>query len=352
MQASPFGLVSVVISSFNYARFVGDAIDSALALDWPEVEVIVVDDGSTDESPAVIRSYGERIIPIFLSKSGQVSAVNAGFARSRGDVVIFLDADDVLYPSLVRRLASVWRPGVSKVQYQMLVIDAEGKPEGSVFPQYLRTPSPHEIKRWMITSGDYPTPPGSGNAYARSFLEKLFPLSGFDQAADSHCVTAAPYWGDVLTLAEPLVKYRVHGQNLGAMSGLDGARFNREVSRARARFEYGQEVARSAGVHVPARSFGRSLRLLPYRLASLRLAPQGHPIAEDSRERLLYDAVLACLLPQGQSVPARATLFAWLLLVATLPLPAAKPLVLWRFVSASRPQGLRRWLRRLRVVAA
>src|SRR6185295_9698205 len=81
-------LLSVVICNHNYEAFVGQAIDSALGLDWPEVEVIVVDDGSTDGSRRIIDDYADRVTVIHQANAGQWSACNAGFARSRGDVVI------------------------------------------------------------------------------------------------------------------------------------------------------------------------------------------------------------------------------------------------------------------------
>lgn len=96
-------LVSVIIPNYNYEDFVGAAIESALGVDWPDIEVIVVDDGSTDHSRAVIERYPDRIRAIFLQKNaGRVVACNLGFARSRGEVVMFLDSDDMLHPSTMR----------------------------------------------------------------------------------------------------------------------------------------------------------------------------------------------------------------------------------------------------------
>lgn len=63
--------VSVIIPNFNYADYISDAIDSALGLDWPDVEVIVVDDGSTDHSRRVIEAYGSRITAMFKENTGQ-----------------------------------------------------------------------------------------------------------------------------------------------------------------------------------------------------------------------------------------------------------------------------------------
>src|SRR3954469_17707313 len=97
-------LVSIIIDNYNYGRFIGDAIDSALAQTYANKEVIVVDDGSTDNSREIINGYSGRIQSVFKNNGGQSSALNAGFAASHGDVVYFLDADDVLFPDAVENV--------------------------------------------------------------------------------------------------------------------------------------------------------------------------------------------------------------------------------------------------------
>ena len=101
-------LVSILINNYNYGRFLGDAIDSALAQTYEHCEVIVVDDGSTDDSPDIIRSYGDRIIPILKANGGQASAFNAGFERSQGDILCFLDADDTFRPRKAARIVALF----------------------------------------------------------------------------------------------------------------------------------------------------------------------------------------------------------------------------------------------------
>ena len=343
-------LVSVVIPNWNYGEFLRAAIDSALGLDWPAVEVIVVDDGSTDNSRAVIESYGDRILALFQANQGQSAACNAGFAHVKGEVVIFLDSDDLLDRSIVKEIAAVWRPGISKVQFQMKIVDAQGNATGSTFPQYNVVPTPQEIRKWALRAAAYPTAVGSGNAYARRFLDKIFPLDCTERASDSYCVTAAPYLGDVVTVAKPLVSYRVHGRNEGAMSTLQVDRFGRELARALWRFQYAQRIALSAGTSIPDAVVWKSLAVLPYRLASLRLAPGAHPIPRDSVAAVVRDTVKASFVPQGRAAQARAVLLAWTILVALLPRTASERLVLWRFASPSRPEALRRLLAVLRVV--
>jgi glycosyltransferase involved in cell wall biosynthesis len=309
-----------------------------------------VDDGSSDNSRSIIEGYGDRITAIFQSNSGNTGAYNTGFARTRGDVVIFLDSDDWLDSSLVKNLAEVWRPGISKVQFQMRVVDAAGRATGSFFPQYAIVPTPEQIKRWVMRSGAYPTPPGSGNAYAREFLTKIFPLDVGDRACDSQCLAAAPYLGEVVTVAKPLVAYRIHGGNQGAMAKLDVRRFRTELSRARWRFRYGQRIARSVGLEVNDDVFDKNMATLSYRLASLRLDPAEHPIGGDTPMRVLRDLVTAFFVPQGLGRRTRAVLLAWAGLVAVTPRPVSKRLVLWRFAPSNRPVAVRRVLRGLRLV--
>jgi glycosyltransferase involved in cell wall biosynthesis len=343
--------LSVVITNWNYGRFVGQAIDSALALDWPDVQVVVVDDGSTDDSRAVIGRYGDRIVAVFQANAGAGGATNVGFARATGEVVIFLDADDLLHPSLGKEIAAVWRPGISKVQFQMQIVDADGAPTGAKFPHFASVPSPAQIRRWAVQAAAYPTPVGSGNAYARGFLEHVFPIEDPTTFPDACCLAAAPHLGDVVTVAKPLVSYRVHGRNDGAMTTLNADRMARELRRAQWRFAYAQRMARTVGVNISDLAFRRSLSTLPYRLASLRFAPDTHPIPFDTLADVVADTVRAAFVPQGRSPSGVAALVAWTLLVALLPAPLAQQLAAWRFASPSRPRVLQRALSLVRAVS-
>ncbi len=98
-------LVSILICTFNRAGWLTEAIDSALAQDWP-VEVVVVDDGSTDDTPAVVARQGDRVGAFRHTKNtGKPGALNTGVAALRGEAFLILDDDDRLLPGAVRRLA-------------------------------------------------------------------------------------------------------------------------------------------------------------------------------------------------------------------------------------------------------
>lgn len=343
--------ISVIIPNYNYEAYVGAAIDSALNLDWPAVEVIVIDDGSTDRSRDVIARYGARITTILQENSGQLVACNKGFALSRGEIVIFLDSDDLLHPSLARELRAVWTPTTSKVQVQMATVDAQGRATGSFYPQFHIVPTPDELRAWSTATTAYPTPPGSGNAYARAFLERIFPLeNSCGTANDSYCLAAAPYLGDVITIAKPLVSYRIHGKNQGALSKLDVHQFERQMSRARQRQAYATGIAARAGITLPPGAIDRSLSYLGYRLASLKMAPAKHPIAGDTPWRVLADVTAAFFAPQGIALKGRLAILAWAWVVGLLSAPLASRPILWRFAPSARPPALRGLLTRLRVV--
>jgi glycosyltransferase involved in cell wall biosynthesis len=344
--------VSVIIPNYNYALYVGQAIDSALKLEWPCVEVIVVDDGSTDRSREVIASYGDRIKTILQVNGGQRIACNSGYAMSRGEIVIFLDSDDLLHPSLARELAAVWTPTTSKVQVQMQVIDGRGRPTGAYFPQFHIVPTPQQAREWSARTTAYPTPPGSGNAYSRKFLDKIYPLVDLpDRANDSYCLAAAPFLGDVITIAKPLASYRVHDRNQSTLvSRLDIERFETEMSRAVQRTAYARSIARSVGIPMTERAIDLNLSFLAYRLASLKLAPWKHPRPGDSVPRVLADVARAFFAPQGVSLPGRIAMLCWAAAVGFLPATLARGPVLWRFAPSSRPRLLRKALTALHVV--
>lgn len=120
--------VSVVIPCFNQARYLRVAIDSALAQNHSNLEVVVVDDGSTDDTPAVIASYGSSIRGIRQQNAGLSAARNAGIAHSTGQFVVLLDSDDALLPTCVESRTKFLEAdeGVGLVSGYYREIDADG----------------------------------------------------------------------------------------------------------------------------------------------------------------------------------------------------------------------------------
>lgn len=107
-------LVSAIIPTFNRAHIICDAVDSVLAQSYPHIEVIVVDDGSNDDTLARLQRYGNRIRVVSQANSGPAAARNRGIAVARGDLIAFLDSDDFWLPSKIeRQVALMQRAGAS-----------------------------------------------------------------------------------------------------------------------------------------------------------------------------------------------------------------------------------------------
>ncbi len=132
----PTPKVSVIIPTYNHDRFVGQAVDSVLAQTYPDFEVIVVDDGSTDSTQTVLAQYGKRIKYIYQENKGQPAARNKGLLASQGVYLLFLDSDDIISPSKLELQVSLLeaRPDFGLVYSGRQYISQDGKVLGEVRP--------------------------------------------------------------------------------------------------------------------------------------------------------------------------------------------------------------------------
>ena len=213
-------LVSIIVNSYNYGRFLHQTIDSALSQSYKHTEVIVVDDGSTDNSVEIINSYGKKIIPVIKSNGGQGSALNAGFVACKGDVIIFLDSDDKLMPTMAEyAVQPFYDSEIAKVDWPLLIIDERGAPTGERLPK--NSAEQPVFRKLTLENGPYydwnVTIPTSGNAWSRSFLEKVLPMPEpwYITCADEFLFTLSPIYGSNKRLTQPLAYYRSHNSNNG-----------------------------------------------------------------------------------------------------------------------------------------
>ncbi|PZV08250.1 MAG: glucosyl transferase [Leptolyngbya sp.] len=122
-------LVSILINNYNYGCYLKQAIDSALAQTYGHIEIIVVDDGSQDNSVEVINSYPQpAITTVFKPNGGQASAFNAGLAVAAGDLICFLDADDYFYADKVQRIVELFQqhPHLGWIFHKLNYVDTQG----------------------------------------------------------------------------------------------------------------------------------------------------------------------------------------------------------------------------------
>lgn len=122
-------VVSIVTPSFNQGAFIRQTIDSVLQQDYPHIDYRVIDGGSTDDTVAVLRSYGERVAWVSEKDRGQADAINKGMAQARGEIRAYLNSDDLLRPGAVRRVVEHFekRPACDLVYGRDALIDTGGR---------------------------------------------------------------------------------------------------------------------------------------------------------------------------------------------------------------------------------
>lgn len=343
-------LVSIIINNFNYARYLPQCIESALAQTHARTEVVVVDDASTDGSRAVIARYDRRIIPVLPERNGgQAAAMNAGFRESRGEIVVFLDSDDYLYPRAVERVVSGWKPGISKLHYRLDLVDREGQRLDLLPAPEVRFDD-GDVVPLLLSAGRYETTVTSGNAFSRAALERVLPIPEveFRISADGYLVTVAPLFGPVASIEEPLGAYRLHGENAWALGSTGiGERMRLALLHDAQRHEALGRTARALGLAMKPRPGLRDHNHLATRVSSLCLDPVHHPYPDDSRIEL---GLRGALRSRTARLPGarRAMLALWFLGVGALPRAMASRLVAWRVAPAARPPALDRLFKAVR----
>jgi glycosyltransferase involved in cell wall biosynthesis len=204
--------VSVLINNHNYGRFLGEAIDSVLAQGLPEgeLEIVVVDDGSTDDSRAVVESYGARVRGVFQPRTGQTSAVNRGFSESRGKFVCLLDSDDVWLPGKLEKVLPLFDdPKVGAVQHFLQDADAHLHALPRTFPKW-----PARYTLDDLVAGRTELTAVSGLCFRREALAKALPLpTELFFYLDDWMIARTLFDYEVANLAEPLALRRIHGAN-------------------------------------------------------------------------------------------------------------------------------------------
>ncbi|WP_186424847.1 glycosyltransferase family 2 protein [Cupriavidus metallidurans] len=108
-------LVSIITPTFNQAKFIAETIESVLTQTYPNIEYIILDDGSTDETQQVLKEYGERATIESQKNMGQARTLNKGWAMARGTYLAYLSSDDVLYPDAIARLVNALEADPTRV---------------------------------------------------------------------------------------------------------------------------------------------------------------------------------------------------------------------------------------------
>ena len=251
----PAVTLAVVVLNYNYADFVLDALDSVLTQSYPFDEVVVVDDGSTDDSLQRLRARGSGFRLVEQANQGPLAAARTGLAAVTSDYVYFLDADDRALPDLVATIRPVLVAAPVKVQFLLQGVDRDLHPSGSIFPALTQGYTAEQMRVDNRVLGFYTCPPTSGNVFRRATLVEMG-LEALDpwESIDGVAAMVAPHLGEVATLVTPLAQYRVHGRNASRPWAPDVELLRGEVARFWERWD---DAERLVGVSPPRPAPGR-----------------------------------------------------------------------------------------------
>lgn len=326
-------LITICVLNYNYARFLADAIDSALAQDYEHIEVVVVDDGSTDESPEIVARYGDRVRGMRKENGGQGSAVNAGFVAARGDIVMFLDADDILVPGIAGAVASAFAsdPGLAKVQFRMALANVTGEPLGPVVPPRPGHLPNGDLRDHVVRFRNYAWQPTSANAHPAWVLRQVLPVPEARYRTDSDCYLAelVPLFGPVRSLDDVGVRYRLHGANSFAGRAVTPEWIHRKLDQVCVNHAHFHATAERLGVEgsSPDAMAPLDTAFLTFRLASLKLDRARHPVPTDRSGALVRRGLQAVLLHPHLSLKDRFRRIVWFSVVGPSPPPLARALI-------------------------
>ncbi len=223
--------VTALINTYNYGRFVEEAIESVLAQDSPasEMEILLVDDGSTDDTRERVAKFGDHVRYLWKPNGGQASAVNLGYIHARGEIIALLDADDVWLPQKIRRAVETFdrQPACGMLLHKRWVWNTTQQTS-------LEDPD------LPVLSGEFPptrmdllrygTSSTSGLLFRKSIAGAVFPIpDSMSLLVDAYLQVLLLFLAPVAILNEPLFKYRLHTNNRFHFGEGDAERVERRL---------------------------------------------------------------------------------------------------------------------------
>lgn len=230
-MSRPF--VSVLIDTYNHEKFIGQAIASVLEQDFPasDREIIVVDDGSTDGTPEMVKKFEPLVRLQRKQNGGQASAFNFGIPQCRGEIIAFLDGDDWWEPGKLKAVLSEFEahPEIGAVGNGLFEVDEQGKQLFQNAPDRrysCRLRSLEEARQFLALRSFLGT---SRLAVRRSVLDRIVPLpEGLLVEADEFLFTMAVALSGCIVLEQPLTSYRYHSDNQFQFTARDDRRRERK----------------------------------------------------------------------------------------------------------------------------
>ena len=218
--------ITVITPSYNQGHFITETIDSVLSQNYPNLEYIVMDGGSTDDTVDILKSYGKKFTWVSKKDKGQTDAINKGIKKSTGDIICYLNSDDVFLPNTLNTVAEFFmqNPDAMWVTGDYFIIDADGNKIQSFVAEYKKWLRQNPSKQ-RLSIANYIIQPST---FWRKELTQEIGL--FDE--DLHYCMDFDYWMRAIekyplhVLPSHFSLFRIHGNSKGG--ALYEKQFNEE----------------------------------------------------------------------------------------------------------------------------
>ncbi|MGH7999246.1 MAG: glycosyltransferase family 2 protein [Brasilonema sp.] len=311
-------LVSILIANYNYAKYIGETLDSVLSQTYPHFEAIICDDGSKDNSCEIVESYAKkdsRIKLVRQQNGGVASALNTAYRNSNGEIVCVLDADDIWMPSKLQKVVEAFQSDSRGgfIIDNLINIDGDSKIIKST-PTFSELSSGWKAPFAMENGGfAYNIPPASALSIRRKVADFIFPMNeAFTRNADSLISYLAPLITVIVAVPEVLTQFRLHGSNLTSSRSYVLKDFERDVSNwERTHQEQKQLLTRVYGKGVAEKLTGleKSVKYLHFRYVAMRLKQVPREETKKAHQQLTahshfgYSAPERWFLPWAEYLP-------------------------------------------------
>ncbi len=217
-------IISVITPTYNNSRFISFALESLFRQIYPEenTEIIVVDDGSTDNTPEVLEEFREKIIYVRQENNGLASARNTGMSMAKGEIITFLDSDDMWNEDRLQRIMEKFyeKQDAGMVYHPVELIDSEGNTicknfhKAFGYKEDLSGWVTEDILAGRIFCG------GSSFAFKKEIIDKVYPVpEDIKRGVDYYMTSVSSCYATVGYIPDILGKYRLHGSNMTMLAG-------------------------------------------------------------------------------------------------------------------------------------
>lgn len=266
-QQSEFGrgqsapTFSVLVGTYNHSQYILEALESVASQTLTDYELVIVNDGSTDDTETKVsdwierfrRTRSNRVVLSTIQNSGQSAALEHGFGLCSGEYICLLDSDDRWTDDKLLKVSKIAseHPEAGMIVHPLYVTDRDGKRTGDVRPLRAKL-SEGDVREQVLRTGRHVAPATSGIVISSAVFSKLMPMptKKFRAAADAYLAFGASLMAPVRKVGEPLADYRMHpeGHHLQSLLSLDGLRGWVEIQTTIARHFGLERVVRSNSV--------------------------------------------------------------------------------------------------------